>query len=284
MNYHTHSWSEERFYWAVLETEQSGGQVDSKHARLRLDGLLETHLPVPAESVHAVYASLGDGRVMACAIERTDLASVPTEWIALTPKSLPPFLSDLQLDPSVLNVLVRDFEPRVYRHAARRRTLIACSAMILCTLLICVGWMRRVQAAADLDQSIEHEVVQAANHTLGGGDHSSGSEAQAAIDRALDRSTMLASSGRDLATFDAATALQDLLAQWPHNDEVTVQNLSVTQVSVSVNIDIRGDAQAFLKSITLPTNWKLEEPRLSTSNGTSRVSLVFRPGQKGGVK
>ncbi len=283
MNYHSHSWPAERFYWAVLETEQSSDRVDSKHARIHLDGLLETHLPVPPESLHAVYASLGDGRVLACAVNRSDLATVSQEWIALTPKSLPPFLSDIQLDTSVLNVLVRNFEPRVYHDAARRRTLIASSAMMLCTLLICVGWLRRVQAAADLDQSIEQQVVQAANHVLSG-DCSSGSEAQAAIDRALDRSTMLASSGRDLATFDAAMALQDLLAQWPHNDEVTVQNLSVTQDAVSVNIDVRGDAMAFLKSITLPVNWKLDEPRLSTSNGTSRVSLVFRPTPKGGVK
>lgn len=283
MNHHSHSWPAERFYWAVLESEQPGDQVDSKHARLRLDGLLETHLPVPAESVHAVYASLDDGRVLACAVERTDLASVPTEWIALTPKSLPPFLSDDQFDPSVLNVLVRDFEPRVYRHAARRRTLIACSAMILCTVLICVGWMRRIQAAADLDQSIEHEVVQATNRTLGD-TYSSGREAQAAMEGTLERARLLASSGRDLATFDAATALQDLLTRWPHNDEVTVQNLSVTQDSVSVNIDVRGDAQAFLKSITPPSTWSLDEPRLSTSNGTSRVSLVFRPTRKGGVK
>ncbi len=283
MTYHTHSWPAERFYWAVLETEHTGDRVDSKHARLHLDGLLETHLPVPPESVHAVYASLGDGRVLACAVDREDLALASEEWIALTPKSLPPFLNDVQLDPSVLNVLVRDFEPRVYRHAAQRRTLLACAAMLLCTVLVCVGWMRRVQAAATLDQSIEHEVVQATNRTLGD-TYSTGSEAQTAILKALDRSTMLASSGRDLATFDAATALQELLAKWPHNEGVTVQNLSVTQDAVSANIDIRGDSQTFLKSITPPANWKLEEPRLSTSNGTSRVSLVFRPVAKGGVK
>ncbi len=283
MNYHTCFWPAERFYWAVLDTEHSGDRFDSKQARMNLDVLLETHLPVSPESVYAVYASLGEGRVLACAVDRTALANIPPEWIALAPKSLPPFLSDLQLDPSVLNVLVRDFEPRVYRHAARRRTLIACSAMVLCTLLICLGWTRRVQAAADLNQSIEHEVVQATNHTLGVA-YSSGSDAQAAMERALDRSTMLASSGRHLTTFDAAAALQDLLAQWPHNEEVTVQNLSVTQDAVSVNIDVRGDAQAFLKSITPPANWKLEEPRLSTSNGTTRVALVFRPARKDGMK
>src|SRR5690606_20144757 len=60
------SWPPDRFYWGVLDVRDLPRNADRCY-------LLEPVLPVPIESVQAVYEPVGDGRVLACAAPREAL-------------------------------------------------------------------------------------------------------------------------------------------------------------------------------------------------------------------
>ena len=115
-------------------------------------------------------------------------------------------------------------------------------------------------------------------------DLGSPSLAETGLQEALERAKVVASSGKEMASFEAALALQSLLDGWQSNADISVLNLSIAQESVSLNIDARGDAQGFLRSLSTPVGWKLDEPRLTVSGDTTRIGLVFHPPRERGEK
>src|SRR5690606_6853138 len=114
--------------------------------------LLEPLLPVPIESVHAVYVTLGDDRMLACAAPKEALEGVGPDALLLSPESLPDAVATSDVDPSRLNLLVGPYQPR----PLRRLRAVWHVIIAACASLVTFGLHTRARvyerAAADADQ------------------------------------------------------------------------------------------------------------------------------------
>lgn len=139
------------FYWAmlVLPARREGTYSAGNCV---LENLLDTELPVPVERVQAAFVDVGNGRMLACAIDRERLSDlVKDDPSAVVPAGLPLWLhQDLEaakVELHRLNVLRGDFEPRFVRAAKRRRRHRVCAITGL-VLLVAMAGMERRRAAA----------------------------------------------------------------------------------------------------------------------------------------
>jgi hypothetical protein len=76
---------------------------------------------------------------------------------------------------------------------------------------------------------------------------------------------------------DAVSALAELLRAWPLPPQpeegaatwlCTIQSLGVSGHAIAATLTIEGDAAAFLRALTAPQGWTLEEPRLTSVGGS----------------
>lgn len=262
-------WPPERFYWSVLHAPQwrrSGTLPPGLRAELEGD------LPVPAESVHAVGVPISEGRLLVCAADAASLGEAPHETLVLTPESVPEFAvgGGRLPDPSALNLLVGAHEPRALSRARRSRHSFAMATVLLLAGLITVGLVRRATvwdtAAADASAALGSIQPDIAPEVL--------AQEVARLER------LRASSERIRPPADAAVTLASLLRTWPASVPSRPQTLAVTESGVSVSVALDGDATAFLKAMTPPAGWTMDEPRLNAADKITRLTLQMRPSRE----
>lgn len=264
------TWPPDRFYWGVLDTSGLPRGADRSY-------LLEPLLPLPVESVHTVYASAGDGRVLACAAPREALDEVDPSALSLAPELLPEAVGDLQVDPARLNLLVGPYQPRPVR---RLRAVWRASATViiaLCAGLAALGLHRRAQvyerAAVDAQVALSTLYDQVLPTRL----------ANSSQDPALLLSTELERLRRtrsDAApaqsTGDAAIILADLLARWPGEVMLRTESLTVApaEITLTILVDAAEHVEPVRTALAGLEGWRLALPRTeSTNQGDVRVTL-----------
>lgn len=262
------TWPADRFFWAVLEAPgwKRCGPMPSG-----LLGALADELPVDIASVHAVVAAVdakaapARGIVLVCAARVTDLEHLPAPVLGLTPESVPE-LGVASVEPHRLNLLVGAHEPRAIRRARARAHLCAAATLLLCAGMVALGSTRRASAWRSHAEVVRQAEAQAVGDA-------------ASLDDELDRlgAIVAARDGSPAPLNDAAADLARVLAGWPAVAACTTHSIAVGPQGASIAIEVEGDPAPFLQSLRPPPGWTIDEPRLNSIRGGTRLSLRLRP-------
>lgn len=255
------AWPPARFYWAVIEGVSLRRPGPLPPGLVALAG---DDIPADLDTLHAVGTPGPDNSVIVCAVERTHLDALDPETISLKPSSTPP-----GIDEADFELLVGRYEPRPVRNRRLRHHRSLAATVLLCSLLIATGLFRR----ASHDQQHARHWSQARLELL----------AQAGIEPAeLDRQVqhhrvILDAATRSSAPRDAAPVLAALLQAWPNTSDAFVESVSLSDGRILASVSLASDPGSFLAAFEPPRGWRLEEPRLSTARGLSRIALDLRP-------
>ncbi len=259
----------EDLYWALLDPPEGHSgrghrRVYGARRRRELGYLFESTLPVPIESVHARFAPLGDGRVLACGISHDRLDSLPHGAIRLVPDQIPGFiLSELTKgeaavpDIGSLNLLTGAFTPQPVKRLKQRWIMVVFITMMVCSAFLVAGFERRRMAyAAGIEQD-RQESMALYSEALGpispSGQHPA---AQLLAELRSLRQRTSRSAVRD-APVDASLFLAALLEAWPDGIEAYTQSLQVRQdaIRLSVRLNDPDAAEKLESSLSSLAGW-----------------------------
>lgn len=253
-------WPPERFYWATIDAP----------ARWRPGplppGLLAEaadDIPVNADLLHAVGTPDPHGRVVVCAAPIEALQQLGPDVISLTPSALPP---GIDIDPASLELLVGRCEPMALCRRRERSHLHLAATLCACALLIAFGLARRASfARLEADLCISARMALLAEINL----------PEEQLERTIAHRSALASAQHQSPS-DAVPTLAAVLTAWPTSTESSVESLTVTPDRILASVSLTSDPAPFLQSFALPASWRLDEPRLSTARGLTRLGLQIR--------
>ncbi len=279
---HTVTWPAERFYWATLPAEI-----------IRRDGVLSPgaieaardQIPAPMEHLHAVAVTIdrardanGPGGVagdsqrggssgIVCAVEREVLRTLDPGALMLTPESIPACLESHgsgSIDLARLNLLTGEFEPRAIRSHRHRRAAIVLGAIAISCAAVAFDLARRAEllrrAAQDDAEAAQRVLAQAALA------QDSGAPEALAMERELEQLRAVASRAGRGASFDAPSALAEIVGVWPSAEGSLPQSLSVRPDAATMTVRTSGTPAAFLAAWKTPTGWASAEPRVQTGS------------------
>lgn len=262
------SWPADRFYWALFDVP---GVDHTGELPAGLLPMLGEDAPVDPDGLHAICVPLSGGRLVVCAMEKSELAEIPPEALALNPCSLPTFIESPGITSDRFNFLVGSFEPRPLRIARIRHHAFAAAVVVLCGVLIAVGLHRRAIRWDERADSARAAAVCLAESICPGGQ----SEDLATEAERL-RGTSEAYAATDPPS-DASLTLAAVLLAWPANVPSKPQSISVGHSGVWISVSIEKDAASFINAFLPPPGWTLDEPRLNTADTVSRLALQLRP-------
>lgn len=263
----------ERFYWAVLDAPPA------RDRRAALGYLFESVLPVPVERVHAVYVPLGGDRFLACGIDRDRLAA-HAGALTLGPDALPEFLAALvaePLDPASINLLVEAFEPLALRRARRRVTLIACAAILACTLAVGWGQLRSASrwhviadAFAQATAAVYDRVLPTSTGAV-----PPGARLTAEL-RTLDRTRSEAPAG---SPREIAPTLAAVLASWPPDLPASTESLTAAPgaITLTVRLPDESSAERLERELKPPPGWRVSQPTVQRERDGLTVRVRMEP-------
>ncbi len=258
-------WPAERFYWSVVEASawRRCGPAPEVFRQI-----IEEQSPCEPGELHTVCAPLDEHRVVVCAAERSELASLGAGTLTLTPESLPPCIEGVA-DPLLLNLLVGEFEPLLVRRSRWQRHLTAATIVLLCGLLVGTGLARRASYWTAVAGSAEAE-AEAVLKQAGG-------LKETTLSAEVARLRKLASGLRPARPEDdASLALAELLRSWPAAVPSMPQSLAISRGAASISVSVEGDPAPFLRAFVPPSGWRLDEPRLNSTDRITRLSLNVR--------
>ncbi len=310
------TWPADRFYWATLPP-----------GIVRRDGVLppgaielaRDQVPLPMEQLHAaaVLATSRTGgasggavnHAIVCMIEREALRSLDPGVMMLTPEAIPacvlPQGGDA-FDPSRLNLLTGEFEPRAIRSHRRRRGAIVLGAIAISCVAVALDLSRRAEQlrriARDDTAAALAVLVQMS---------SSGVPDAIALERELEQLRAIASPAGRAPSFDAPRALAEIVGAWPSFsgpsktgpgesgagntgpgvEGALPQSLSVRPDASTLTVRTPGAPAAFLAAWKTPAGWSSAEPRVQSyaqggADGglvTLELRQVTPSGSKGGA-
>lgn len=291
-------WPADRFFFDLLDSKAIGKRGGSTAARNQeLAYLFESSLPVPIESVHAIFLGLGKGRTLAGAVKKEHLTELPDGALALVPESLPEFLMGgdgrgssnpsiksspsidplPNIDPSDLNLLVGEFAPAPIRKIHRRRLFVGIAATLIATATLAYGMDRRIRAAEQVSGSVEGHEADTLHRVLGPAPPTVPTVqrrmALVAERRGLER-TRTASQATTLP--DVSLFIAAVLAAWPERPEVRIEHMSTTGSAVTIrgNAAEPQHAQELSDQLAKVPGFAIDQPQFSTARG--RVSFTIR--------
>lgn len=270
--------SAQEFYWSVLTLDEAA----PKGRRVRptrdfLDSLFEEDLPLSLSELHAVYTPLPNGRFLTCAAPRALLAALPPDTLSLTPESVP---ESLGIDAGDLcghlNLLTGDFEPRELVRERSKRWTIAAVTCMACSLLLTIGLARRAASARDSARAFDGATIGLAKAALPDKTPTLTSAAYLTKQELTSLRTLRSADASSARTPDAVAPLVDLLGRLPRTTSLRTDVLAVTPQTITLNVATDADPQVFLKGLTPPAGWTLDEPRLTASRGEGATTLAIQ--------
>lgn len=270
-------WPTPRFYWAVLETGTTRATMSGVLPAVLLDEFQDA-VPVQVDDLHVVCATATSGpltgKLIVCGALHEELAGVDAGTLGLTPDALPAFLHNA-VEPSVLNLLIGVHEPTAIRAERRKLSFITTLAAASICILACIGLVRRTTAweqAARQAQQARSELLTSASISGGSTEHDPFALARE-IDR-LRRATE--ASALPVTPPYAGLALASLLRTWPANLDATPRSISVKPETITLTVELPGEARPFLEAFKAPAGWMLEEPRVSAVRGVTTLNLQLK--------
>jgi len=279
-------WPASRFYWVVLAPEKLGeiGVVGTVPPRGTLESRLADELPVDVAEVHAVFVSLGERGVLACAVPIADLESLPDSARTLGPDAAPASLAELVPPETVasLNLLEGLYEPACVRSA--RRAVWTSEMWVAAALLgiVAVGLHLRAstdrRAAIEANQAARDIASNAITTTAIGHMDEAGSTGETnAIEQLSAVVTRLARGRGEPASAarpaDAAIAMAGLLARWPKALETRMDSVAVGETSIRLagSVATFDEASVLTEALKGMSGWDAEQPQVAAQG--SRVSI-----------
>lgn len=287
------------FYWHVLELDGIPIRSGRLARNAQLEFLFESALPIPIEEIHAVYAKvpLGPGdkpRYVACGMRRSDLESRIAAWnrtapLSLTPFELPNFIREKlgdaadRMSTQSLNLLEREYEPKIVRRARRRIVLQLAAALICLSVLLLVGLERRTAHALAQVISAEQARGGILQQVLGRAAIVSGGlppELELLAELRTLRSTRHQPSV-NLTPDDCTKFLADLLAHWPSDLHVQTESVVLTpnQLTIRAAVPASNDVQRLVNSLQhvfKPPLWGWQQPQINASRDAVQTTLQAR--------
>lgn len=262
----------DRFLWAVLKApgHRRGARAGAPLAPGLLPQLSE-QVHVDPDSLAAVAASLGNGRLLVCALEHDALSPYRATALRLSPGSIPPCeVGTGELDPGDLDLLVGGFTPLPVQRRVRLRHAMAAGAVTVCALLAALGLSRRAAAWSEQARQARTRASQVA---VAVDPMATTADLPALAEEAQRELEALATLGTPAPI---APVLAQLLAAWPAHAAPT--SLSVEEGTILISVLVTGDPAGFLGGLRPPAGWRAQEPRLASMDGGTQITLVLERG------
>lgn len=266
-------WPAERFYWAVFDASILRGR---RRGGEQLGFLFEPCVPQPLDELHVVYESLGEGRYLACAVDRAELAQLEENIETLTPQALPPFVVD-EIEPSRLNFLTGQFTPPAVRRLERRWSQAAVLIVLLWVLTVTVGLGRRAAAVERQEELVSAQENDVYRVVLG--------QPTGVLPLPLQLEAKLRSLRQTRTPalqvqrpFDAALVLSELLGRWPDGLAVETDSIHITPDSIHVQCTLKSTAevQKLASAVGELPGWRLLQPTIRSQVGSVRATVQLK--------
>jgi hypothetical protein len=259
------AWPADRFYWALLDPghHRSSRRPDAR----RLGYLFEEFLPLDLEQVHAVYCPAGDGRWIACGVERRIAAELPQHVTSLVPESFPEFAPGFP-GAVTMNVLTGDLEPASIRRVRRTTAIVFTVGVLFLGFFVAAGFLRR--AWANERQLDMLDGLRASRITQALGPAANPDLSLLAALRQV-RQTHVEEPDAD-NRLDAAQLMESLLRAWPADPRVQIETITVAPASIALtglapSSDVAADLAEKVRNVN---GWTLQQPQFeSRSQGVS---------------
>ena len=263
-------------YFALLESPVS---PRGKARAEELTYALEAALPVPIDTVHAVYRSLPDGRVLAVGIDRDRASALCRVHTSACPEAWPDWLrpSVTAVDPASVNLLTGPCRSPVVvsaRNAAVRHALLG---VVLLGVLGAAGVERRIRAEQSAVTALRQQSDSVYRDALG----PAGAGAQPAPARMTSELRRLrATRGSDPQTSAARPAdavLAELLGVWPDGAQARTESITVAErtVEVLLRVDDFEAAQGIITALGAAPGLRPGPAKTDREPNDVRVSLRF---------
>ncbi|MCC6972149.1 MAG: hypothetical protein IT434_18200 [Phycisphaerales bacterium] len=186
------------------------------------------------------------------------------------------FVSQHELAPhdlTRLNLLTGEFEPRAIRSHRHRRAAIVLGAITISCAVVAFDLARRAEllrrAAGDDAAAVRAVLAQAALA------QDPGAPDALALERELEQLRAVASRTGPGASFDAPSALSEIVGGWPSAGGALPQSLSVRPDAATLTVRTPGAPAAFLSAWKTPAGWTSAEPRVqANAQGGGEGGLV----------
>lgn len=266
----------ERLYWGVLDP--SSLPRGSAGRRRGLGYLFESVLPVPIETLHAVYLVLDDGRVLACGMDRGALAEHEGALI-LGPESIPACVGATEcVEAAAINLLLGEFEPRAV-HMARRGTVLLIACTVLgCGLAVLAGQVRRASRWQQIARTAAETTTALYNQILPPSKSALPPAARLTAElRSLDRTrsgTPAADGPREITP-----TLATLLASWPADLHARTDSLTAAAGSITLTVRLpeQADAERLERELRPPPGWRMGQPNVQRDREGLTVRVRLEP-------
>lgn len=252
-------------YFAVLDASLIGASPTPTSRQLGF--LFEALLPVPLETIHAVYLKLGGASYLACGMDREDLSQLRGEGaVTLTPASVPEGL-DAEVDLAALNLLTGDFEPPALAPIRRRLAWLRAAVLVAAAGLIATGFLRRSHAAEESMAAVMADRHEAIATVLGTAikKHPHPELLVVGERRSLEKTRAVGVDDPllSLERSDIALILQKVLARFPAEHGVRIESATLTDRAVTFNgqADTAEQAQLLASALAKTPGWSVQQPR-----------------------
>lgn len=270
----------EDLYWAILDPAPLGKQSIEPAER---GYLLEAEVPVALEDLHVAYAPLGDGRVLACAIERARLADLAEgDALSAVPDSLPEWIpADVtnQVDVASLELLDGDFEPAACRRARQRCILVAAASLALAIGILAVGVVAESRAIDRAIAACDERSEQLTRAALAGAPRRDGLPDALRLE-AERRELRGTRSGDAPAHNDVSPILALALRAWPEGTRTHLDSVGVTAESISLRGQARSaeDYQRVIDGLSALPGWRIGSPQFREAKDGYAFTAELAPG------
>ncbi len=276
------------FYWAVLmlPARREGGYSAGNCV---LENLLDTELPVPVERVQAAFVDVGNGRMLACAIDREMLSDlVEDDPSAVVPAGLPPWLQHdreaARVELHGLNVLRGDFEPRFVRATKRRRRQRVCAIAALVVLVAMAGMERRRAAALRWVRVADQRVTSLADELT---PKASALPPHLRLGAEARRAAAASEEARESPhPVSAWPMMRSMLQAWPTNGEGWLDSARGDGSSIALTIGAvdAGGLGGLVQEIAEKSHLRADQPAITAGAHGARAVVSLRPSQTAGGK
>lgn len=272
----------EECYWAVLDSTILATHRLTLRGRIQtgLGYLFEDVLPLPIDSVHAVYVALPNRRFLACGVDRDLLrASLesgigPSQLHVLGPEGVPEELS-VELDAQSINLLTGPFEPAPKRRLRAGLAYSLCITIILAAMLTLFGLNRRAGTVEAQIRQTDEARTSLCDQVLGARKRSAGPRD---LQLTAEVRRLRQTHGRETHHLEAssiAPSLGEVLARWPRGLSMRTEVITVAGETVTIRglIPDSGKAQQLARALENVPGWELQQPEFTQVKGAVQVTI-----------
>ena len=266
------TWPQERFFWAVVDASLLPKR---RRNHEQLCYLLEPHLPLPVEAVHATFLPLENGQFLACAVEEEKLEKLDDSAISLLPGSIPDWVPTLDSPPRI-NLLMGKWQPAPVTRAIRRLHRIMALVVAVMAVTAVIGVERRIRRTKESTTAIQNEAQAMMEQILGSSPSLLSPELRLETELRKLRRTREVKS-KETRERNAAETLSEFFATWPPLDGVRTESVIVNQDTVHLRQQAKDGqvAEQFLDALEGPEGWVRHLPRIQSDQDSVSLSLEW---------